>query len=141
MSQALLVDNKADVNRFIGNIELNYTLPFLKDLRAHLNLATDITKSNGRNNKPATANPNILGTYVNGRVNDFNAKNTNNLLDFYLNYVKEIKSIKSKFDVTAGYSWQHFKLEDYNYTRDAKDPYGITPDSISYACNTKGQDH
>jgi len=32
----------------------------------------------------------------------------NELLDFYFNYKKEIKSIKSKVDVMAGYSWQHF---------------------------------
>ncbi len=132
LSQALLVDNRSVVNRFIGNIELDYTLPFFKDLRAHLNLATDVTKSDGYNNKPVTANPNILGTYVNGRLSNYNAKNTNNLLDFYLNYVKEVKSIKSKFDVMAGYSWQHFHLENYNYTRDAKNPYSITPDSISH---------
>ncbi len=132
LSQALLVDNKSVVNRFIGNIELDYTLPFFKDLRAHLNLATDITKSDGYNNKPVTANPNILGTYINGRLSNYNAKNTNNLLDFYLNYVKEVQSIKSKFDVMAGYSWQRFHLENYNYTRDAKNPYSITPDSISH---------
>jgi len=132
LSQALLVDNRSVVNRFIGNIELDYTLPFFKDLRVHLNLATDVTKGEGHNNKPVTANPNILGTYVNGQLSNYNAKNTNNLLDFYVNYVKKVKSIKSKFDVTAGYSWQRFHLENYNYTRDAKDPYGITPDSISH---------
>jgi iron complex outermembrane receptor protein len=132
LSQALLVDNKSVVNRFIGNIELDYTLPFFKDLRAHLNLATDVTKSEGHNNKPVTANPNIIGTYVNGQLGNYNARNTNNLLDFYLNYVKEVKSIKSKFDATVGYSWQRFHMENYNYTRDAKDPYGITPDSISH---------
>ena len=132
LSQALLVDNRSVVNRFIGNIELNYTLPFFKALRFHLNLATDVTKSNGYNNKPATANPNILGTYVNGQLDNYNAKNTNNLFDFYLNYVKVVKSIKSKFDVMAGYSWQHFHLENYNYLRDAKHPYSITPDSVSH---------
>jgi iron complex outermembrane receptor protein len=128
VSQALLVDNKSVVNRFIGNIEMDYTLPFFKDLRAHLNLATDITKGEGYNNKPGTANPNILGTYIHGRLDNFHGKNTNKLLDFYLNYVKDVKSIKSKFDVMAGYSWQHFHNEKYSYTRDATDP-GITPDS------------
>ena len=129
LSQALLVDNKSVVNRFIGNIEMDYTLPFFKDLRAHLNLALDVTKGEGYNNKPATANPNILGTYLGGRLDNFNGKNSNKLLDFYLNYVKNVKSIKSKFDVMAGYSWQHFHNENYTYIRDAKDPYGITPDS------------
>jgi iron complex outermembrane receptor protein len=129
VSQALLVDNKSVVNRFIGNIELDYTLPFFKDLRAHLNLATDVTKGDGYNNKPATANSQILGTYINGQLNNYHGKNTNKLLDFYLNYVKEVKSIKSKFDVMAGYSWQHFHNENYTYIRDAKTPYAITPDS------------
>lgn len=129
VSQALLIDNKSVVNRFIGNIELDYTLPFFKDLRAHLNLATDVTKSTGHNNKPSTANPNILGTYINGQLGNYHGKNTNRLLDFYLNYVKEVKSIKSKFDVMTGYSWQKFHNENYSYTRDAKDPYGITADS------------
>jgi len=132
VSQALLVDNKSVVNRFIGNIELNYTLPFFKDLRFHLNLATDVTKSKGHNNKPATANPNLLGSFIHGQLENYNSKNTNKLLDFYLNYVKDVKSIKSNFNVMLGYSWQHFHYDNYNYTRDAQDPFAITPDSTRH---------
>jgi len=130
VSQALLVDNTSVVNRFIGNVEFNYTLPFLKDLHANLNLATDYSRGEGHNNKPATANNQILGTYVNGSLTNYNSTNTNNLLDFYLNYKKDLTSIKSTIDVTGGYSWQHFHNQSYSYTRDAKDPYTITSDSV-----------
>ena len=67
-------------------------------------------------------------------MNNYSAKNYNNLLDFYLNYNRDIKSIDSKIDATAGYSWQHFKREGDSYTRgivDATHPYQKT-DSSTY---------
>jgi len=113
VEQLMAADNKAIVNRFIGSIQFNYKIPFLPDLRANLNLATDYAKSEGHNNRPYTSPSTITSPYW-GRINSYNAKNTNNLLDFYLNYVKELSSIKSTIDVTAGYSWQHFQREDDN---------------------------
>ena len=61
-----------------------------------------------------------------GRLTDYTGTNKNNLLDFYANYAKEIGSIKSKVDATAGYSWQHFERKGDNYRRgivDATHPY------------------
>lgn len=116
VEQLMEVDNKAEVNRFIGNIQLDYTIPFLRDLKANLNLATDYTKSVGHNNRPTTSPGNITN-YLWGQLTNFNGKNQNKLLDFYLNYIKDIPSINSKIDVTGGYSWQYFKLENYNYQR------------------------
>jgi len=133
VEQLMAVDNRSTVNRFIGNAQFDYRLPFLKDLRANLNLATDVTKSEGHNNRPYTS-PSVLTSPLWGRLNDYSAKNTNSLLDFYLNYSKYFKVIKSKIDVTAGYSWQHFQLEGDNYTRGVVDdthPYQKT-DSSSY---------
>ena len=133
VEQALAVNNKSTVNRFIGNIQFDYKMPFLPDLRANLNLATDYTKSDGYNNRPTTA-PSVLTNPLWGKLNDYNAKNTNNLLDFYLNYVKDISQIKSKVDLTAGYSWQHFNLENSSYTRGVVDethPYQMS-DSTSH---------
>ncbi|HLN53703.1 MAG TPA: TonB-dependent receptor [Lentimicrobium sp.] len=121
VEQLLEVDNKATVNRFIGNIQFDYALPFLPELRANLNLATDYTKSEGHNNRTPSSPRNITGD-MHGQLTDFNGKNTNNLLDFYLNYVKDIASLKSKVDVTAGYSWQHFALDNFNYQRNIPDP-------------------
>ncbi|GET32827.1 SusC/RagA family TonB-linked outer membrane protein [Prolixibacter bellariivorans] len=128
VEQALAVDNKANVKRFVGNAQVDYKLPFLPDMHAHLNVATDYTKSEGHNNRPTTA-PSVLTSPTWGRLTNYNGKNYNNLLDFYLNYAKNIESINSKVDVTGGYSWQHFKRENFNYARGIVDdlhPYQKT---------------
>jgi iron complex outermembrane receptor protein len=133
VEQALAIDNKSNVQRVIGSAKFDYQLPFLPDMHATLNMATDYTKSVGHNNRPTTA-PSNLTSPLWGRLNDYNGKNYNNLLDFYVNYAKNIQSIKSRLDVTAGYSWQHFKREGDSYTRgvvDATHPYQKS-DSTSF---------
>lgn len=133
VEQILEADNESEVKRFIGNIQFDYTLPFLKDLRVNLNLATDYNKSDGHNNRPTTS-PSVLTNPLWGRLTDYNGKNKNNLLDFYLNYKKDISEIQSKIDVTGGYSWQHVERERDNYARgyvDATHPYQKS-DSSSY---------
>jgi iron complex outermembrane receptor protein len=120
VEQLLAIDNRSVVKRIIGNIQFNYAFPFLRDLHANLNLATDYTNSEGHNNRPVTS-PSVLTAPLHGKLNDFNGKNYNNLLDFYLNYTKEITSIRSRIDATAGYSWQHFQREGFNYTRGIQD--------------------
>ncbi|NTV19626.1 MAG: TonB-dependent receptor, partial [Bacteroidales bacterium] len=49
-----------------------------------------------------------------GRKTQWNNERRNTVLDFYLNYTKEVPSIKSKFDLMGGYSWQHFYSKDYS---------------------------
>ncbi|MFH1120362.1 MAG: TonB-dependent receptor [Bacteroidota bacterium] len=128
VEQALAIDNKSTVNRFMGNIQFDYAFPFLKDLRANLNLATDYTDSEGHNNRPVTSPTTLTPSGVRGKINNYGATNTNNLLDFYLNYTKDLSSIHSKIDATAGYSWQHFEFETDSYT------FGIS-DSLTSSIN------
>lgn len=116
VEQLMEVDNSSSVNRFIGNLQLDYSMPFLPELRANLNLATDYTDSEGHNNRPTTSPSNITNSLW-GQLTNYSGTNTNNLLDFYLNYTKDLSSIYSKIDVTGGYSWQHFQLENFNYQR------------------------
>jgi len=125
LEQALAVDNRSIVNRYIGNIQLDYMLPFLRDLRANLNLGTDFSKSDGHNNRPVSS-PSTLTSPSNGRLTNYHGKNNNNLLEFYLNYVKDLKSIDSRIDATAGYSWQHFQRQGDNWSR------GIIDDTHPY---------
>jgi iron complex outermembrane receptor protein len=134
VEQALEVDNRSVVNRVIGNIQLDYALPFLPELRANLNLATDYSESVGHNNRPITS-PSVLTAPLYGKLTDFSGTNYNNLLDFYMNYNKDVASIESVIDVTAGYSWQHFKREGDNYTRSRvaiTDPLYQKTDSSSF---------
>lgn len=126
VEQALAVDNKAIVQRVIANVQADYKLPFLPDLHANLNLATDYTDSKGHNNRPVTS-PTNLTDPTTGKTSSYTGTNYNNLLDFYLNYKKDIKKIKSSVDATAGYSWQHFKRVKEDYRLGVSD--SIKPDA------------
>ncbi len=145
-------DDHSDVNRVIGNIQLDYKLHFLPELRANLNLGYDHSKSSGEvivpDYAPWTYDPLNGG----GTFNYYEQEKKNELLDFYLNYVKYVESIQSKFDLMAGYSWQHFWRADSslngNYSReftidplrpgvyqknffgDPKRTYNITPNYV-----------
>ena len=98
------------VNRMIGNIQADYSFHFLPELRANLNIATDRSSSDGSITVPDYARHawaiNGAGKSIGGNYAIYDQQKKNDLLDFYLNYVKEFGS--SKLDVMAGYSWQHF---------------------------------
>lgn len=109
-------DNHGTTKRSIGNIQLDYKVHGLEDLHANLNLGYDVDKATGSNftnagSFMAAKDSNFPGY---GSGNTWNNLRRNHLLDFYLNYVKDIKSIKSHIDVMAGYSWQHFYYKDFS---------------------------
>ncbi|NOZ34015.1 MAG: TonB-dependent receptor [Chlorobi bacterium] len=132
VEQLLQADNKSNVKRFIGNIQLDYSVPYIKGLKANLNLATDYTESEGHNNRPATS-PSVLTSPLWGRLSDYSGTNKNHLLEFYMNYQTNLENIKSKIDLTAGYSWQHFQRDGQSYTRgivDENHPYQMQDSSV-----------
>lgn len=114
MSQIYDYSNTGKTKRFIGNAQFDYKMHFLPELRANMNIGLDISEGKGNTS-------NAIGSYQAVKDNDFPgiSGNTdwqnfrkNSLFDFYLNYNNEFKSIKSRVDVTAGYSWQHFYYSD-----------------------------
>jgi len=120
-----LRDDNSKVNRFLGNLQLDYKLHFLPDLRAVLNMGIDYSKSKGTVYVPEYASWVFLNK---GTDNTYDQTKNNKVLDFYLNYVKEVKSIKSKFDVMAGYSWQHFYFEANNHNSNVPHDSAYTSD-------------
>jgi iron complex outermembrane receptor protein len=108
-------DNKSHVNRLIGNAQVDYTFQFISGLRANLNMGYDISSSKGHNYVNELAPWAVRSPETN--INDYEQQLKNQLVDFYLNYGKELNSISSKFDLTAGYSWQHFYNENTTNTR------------------------
>jgi len=116
--QLLESDNRSVVNRVIANAEINYALPFVSGLKANLNVATDYSKGEGHNNRPVTAPSGLVGdrAHGSGMLGGYESINTNNLIDFYLNYNKEL-SDAHKVDITAGYSWQHFEREGSSWDK------------------------
>ncbi|GAT63692.1 SusC/RagA family TonB-linked outer membrane protein [Paludibacter jiangxiensis] len=107
-----VLTEKRDVSyvyQSIGNLQLDYKFHAIPELRANLNLAYDISKSDGS----TTINANSPISYVWGSKKNgagsyapYYQKKTNTLLDFYLDYAKTfgVHSI----DLMGGYSWQHF---------------------------------
>lgn len=104
--------------RFLGNVEFDYKLPFLKDLRAVLNLGLDASQSRIRE----VFSDNAIATYKNNQGSDpktnyvlnpgvnfeENQANTNKNLDAYFVYSKQFSGFVTKFDAQAGYSYQNF---------------------------------
>jgi iron complex outermembrane receptor protein len=113
----------SNVNRFMGNIQADYKFHFLPELKANLNIATDRSASDGSVNVPETARSswaiNGDGKSIGGNHATYDQQKKNDLLDFYLNYAKEFGS--SKFDVMAGYSWQHFWRKGAYWQTNAKE--------------------
>jgi len=113
-------DNRSTVQRSLGNLQLDYKFHFLPELRANLNVGYDYFSTTGHNN----ATKDAAFTFRNGigRTSTYDQAGKNQLLDFYLNYVKEIPSIKSKIDATGGYSWQHFYKDGSSYSKSETQP-------------------
>ena len=105
-------DDHSNANRWIGNVQVDYKFHFLPELRANLNLGMDHSKSSGENIIPDYAPWVYDPLNGGGTFNYYEQEKKNDLLDFYLNYVKDLASIDSKIDVMAGYSWQHFWRAD-----------------------------
>lgn len=106
---SLLYDrnNHGTTKRSLGNIQLDYKIHGLEDLHANLNLGYDVAKTTGRNFVNSNSVQSSLDkTFTGlGQGNTWNNLRRNHLLDFYMNYAKDIESIKSNFDIMAGYSW------------------------------------
>ena len=106
----------ANVYRSNGNIQIDYAFHFLPDLHANLNLGYDVSKSSEhiyvQQNSPTAWN----SLAKNGAGSDYYVYELrrNTLLDFYLNYKKDVESIYSMFDIMAGYSWQRFDAHGRN---------------------------
>ena len=103
---SLLYDrnNHGTTKRSLGNIQLDYKIHGLEDLHANLNLGYDVAKTTGRNFVNSNSVQSSLDkTFTGlGQGNTWNNLRRNHLLDFYMNYAKNIESIKSNFDIMAG---------------------------------------
>ena len=106
------------VRRFVGNAQFDYKFKFLDGLRANLNLGLDISTTSGWNISDYQSEVSYHNKVENGTglFEKYTQLRRDQTLEFYLAYAKELKEIYSRFDVLAGYSWQHF----YNKTTNEK---------------------
>lgn len=111
--------NEGETRRFTGNAQFDYKMHFLPELRVNLNLGLDLLESDGNNrNLPgsfSTVKDTSLPNW--GGNTDWTNYRKNELLELYFAYANEFKSINSRVDAMAGYSWQHFYSSDLSYYR------------------------
>ncbi|RYY44384.1 MAG: SusC/RagA family TonB-linked outer membrane protein [Chitinophagaceae bacterium] len=108
--------------RSVGNIQFDYKTHFLPDLRANLNLGYDIARSTGNtiiaDSAANSFTPIAQGTgqvVRSGRRSEGKQEVNNQVLEFYLNYLKDLKAIKSTVDFTAGYSYNFYRTTGYGF--------------------------
>lgn len=104
--------DKSNPKRSIGNLQLDYKFHFLPELHANLNLAYDVSDGKGTVFVSDSA---AIDYTRRGRNTQYKRAVTNTVLEFYLNYVKDLTSINSRFDVMAGYSYNGFLTKIFNY--------------------------
>ncbi|WP_372756019.1 SusC/RagA family TonB-linked outer membrane protein [Mariniflexile sp.] len=122
-----------NVYKILSNIEFDYKMPFLPELRAVANFGLEASKAKIKE----TYSDNSIATYkfdnsdtdintnylFNPGVNYLeNQTITNTTMDGYLVYATELNDVITRFEIQGGYSYQNFKndgnKEIYQYNND-----------------------
>lgn len=127
-------ESTSDVYRIVGNIDADYKMHFLPELKLHLTGGYDYASGKGRSFTPETA----ASSYdTKGYLNEYGpAIKHNRLFTAYLNYNKEIEAIKSHVDATVGYDYQYWKA-----TYPAGDNYNAAGESLNQKWNATDNRH
>ena len=115
-----LNQNKNTSQRVIANFNVDYKFWFLEELKFNMNAGFDYAENDGAQFN--VANPNNPGSFP--FTNLYRGLNRNTLLDFFLNYKKNVESINTVVDITAGHSYQEF------YIRSDRDQTGASGELV-----------
>lgn len=116
LSQLYDYTNRNDSWRSLGNVQLDYKIHGLEDLRLNLNLGYDVARTDGYKyaalGSVTSARNNMSGRDL---YDEYANTNSNTLLELYANYNKQFGI--HHLDVMAGYSWQHnyVKYDNISY--------------------------
>ncbi|MFV8328372.1 SusC/RagA family TonB-linked outer membrane protein [Flavobacterium sp. ZS1P14] len=120
--------------RSIGNIQTEYKMHFLPELKAVANFGYDQISGTGNGGTNADYLNGLPGSGYNNTYNNTEARN-NKLMDLFLNYNKKVASINTQFDVTGGYSYQDFRdskhKSSYNFENNKTTEELFTPTRIN----------
>ncbi len=108
-------NNTGTASISIGNLHLDYELPMVPGLHAIANWGYDVANGHGRTIVPADAAQDILNSPGPGLNSKYKANNTYTVQEYSLNYMKDIPSIKSNFNLLGLYSYANNLITPYNY--------------------------
>ena len=99
-------DDSNQTRRSITNLNAEYKLHFLPELKVVVNAGFDYAEASGGTFRPLASAANITNI---DQFSDYENINRNILLDAYLNYKNDFDFLNStEVDVTAGHSYQEF---------------------------------
>jgi TonB-dependent starch-binding outer membrane protein SusC len=112
VAEIYLTNNNLKALRSIGNIQVDYQIPFVKGLRINGSLGYDYSNERGLE----TRSDSLAGFFIDkGRYSPYYGENKSTVYDIYLNYSKDLKSIKSRIDFMAGHGRQNFNFYRFNH--------------------------
>lgn len=100
-----LRNDVADVYRSIGNIQADYKMPFLPELRFNVNLGYDYSHSDG---DITVADNTSFTTQFAGEDRTYFQDREMEIIEAYFNYNKNFGFLDSNLDAVVGTSEQHF---------------------------------
>jgi iron complex outermembrane receptor protein len=104
--------NTSGVNRFLGNVQLDYKLHFFPDLHVLVNLGMDDAKGKGNDNIDSLSATNYK---THGKFSYYQQEKKNTIAGVSLFYTKNIAAANSKVDVLLTHEYQDFVTYVYNY--------------------------
>jgi len=126
VSTLMQKNDVANSQDLIANAEFDYKVHFLPELHLHLNLGMDKAYGKQQTDLPVSA----ASVYPFGSTGWSKENKTNNSLNYYMQYSKEID--KSKFDAMLGYEWQHFHRDGSSASHGLTDVNGVLISSGDY---------
>ena len=84
----------------------------MPELKAVLNVGTDMVSSNGTVNIPDNAASNFQNG---GFQTQYEMQKSNQLIEGFLNYSNSEKAVNHRIDITAGYSFQEWSTTSPSY--------------------------
>lgn len=108
-------DNYGTSYRSIGNIQFDYKMHFLPELKAVANFGYDQMSGRSFGGTALDYKYGLSGSGYGNTYENF-SKRDNKLMDLYLNYNKLVESISTQFDVTGGYSYQDFRDDNGGFS-------------------------
>jgi TonB-linked SusC/RagA family outer membrane protein len=103
-----LATDRGITYRSIGNVQTRYRVPFLEGLRANVNLAYDVTRTDRQTFSPSALHAQQKSGNG-GSDYRANQSQTNSTFDGYLDYGRPLGFVPGSIDLTGGYSygWSH----------------------------------
>lgn len=120
-----LASSEGTTYRSIGNMRLEYSLPFIEGLTANANAGYDVAKVTQK-----TFNPSVLHSETRSGEHGYayrgDPSQLNTILETYLKYAAPLQIVPGAIDLTAGYSYAASHAEYPSYTAT-----GLTTDLLS----------